>query len=266
MQKQIRLTQCWAALVLALFFLALGGHDVQAQKRKTPRKKPAKSIPTQGKGALIGQPLPNEILPQQNNSTSSDTESSATLQETVDWLKSAIFTFGRFRYLDVDRVYSDLRHYIPEQSDNCTLQYILVDNKDHEEGVYKLIVQPNNPNIPKITEIPLITNAAIYRDTITVPLNTLDPLSAKTSKHPQEFYVIELSTAGLKNTITKSRVFDYRYDSKGEFREPRENEKGPFTVDQNMASLSFKDEESANRIAKALKHAIKLCGGKVDPF
>lgn len=207
-------------------------------------------------------PQQNVAQSQQSNSVPSDTESSATLKETTDWLIGAIPKFGNFNYLGLDNHYYGVDTWATDKI-NCNLEYTFGVWKSEETG---------NSNSPKITDKDPIGLMAEYRDTFTIPFGSLDVLGLKVYKYNKfDFFVVEVNSSGLKKTISQSRLFWWKPTEVSNShpagkRPPTETEAGPFKATVSTTYFYVRDEESANRIAKAIKHAAKLCGGKVDPF
>jgi len=76
--------------------------------------------------------------------------------------------------------------------------------------------------------------------------------------------------AGMTETITEvDYTLPLRYRQIVSYTEQRTNkgvEEQPEQKATTSASWQFPDEQMANRIRNALTHAVKLCGGKEDPF
>ena len=83
--------------------------------------------------------------------------------------------------------------------------------------------------------------------------------------NPQSIKIIENNEPGGPGSGLVDTIFIYTTGSKktvqvegnlSSYDEPR----------MNGWNISVGDKESATRISNALSHAIKLCGGKPDPF
>jgi hypothetical protein len=81
--------------------------------------------------------------------------------------------------------------------------------------------------------------------------------------HPEATGTVAPAVFDLSLAASKSVFFVHRfYLQSGESR-PKTEYDGSF----REVSFTFRDEDSANRVAKALTHAIELCGGgNKDPF
>lgn len=75
------------------------------------------------------------------------------------------------------------------------------------------------------------------------------------------FFLIHLSTTTGKKSV-KLEVSDYVQNiEKNKFESSNEK-----TYEDSLVVIVMRDKEKAERVVKALKHTVKLCGGKVDPF
>lgn len=90
-----------------------------------------------------------------------------------------------------------------------------------------------------------------------IPLNTLDPNQVKVfgSDRDSPNAVVRLGAAGEKKNINLTGI----KESAGQ---PPEN----YQQSSAYFALYIKDDDMAERIAKAFSHLITKCGGKADPF
>jgi hypothetical protein len=94
----------------------------------------------------------------------------------------------------------------------------------------------------------------IYK--IVLPLADVDPLSIKEEIHTPFFY-LQVNLTSPKRTVFYYKNF-----------EPGKNidNSNPYTGYTTKFRFEFTDKENFSRFKCALKHAVKLCDGKVDPF
>jgi hypothetical protein len=103
-----------------------------------------------------------------------------------------------------------------------------------------------------------------------VNLADIDPVSLKIDTTRDSFkgqveptwYDIYLETTGYKKTI-QERTEEYKYDQKNK-KDLERTEKSKNMI--SKAVVVTRNKDNAPRIVKALKHAIKVCGGKAPPF
>lgn len=95
--------------------------------------------------------------------------------------------------------------------------------------------------------------------TISLPLNKLDPSVIVTEHHNGKvtYYCISLKTPTRANDINVQLNYVDR-------THPQNNKTSSSSV--NGAVLYIGDKSTADGIANAFRHAIELCGGKIDPF
>jgi hypothetical protein len=93
--------------------------------------------------------------------------------------------------------------------------------------------------------------------TYTFSLHDLDPLSVKISVEAPELHFIKMETTDSKELV---QIKEVEIDSDQSVH-PGYEAKGK-TLYLSVSG----DHEIAVRLVMAFKHAIKLCGGKVDPF
>lgn len=179
-------------------------------------------------------------------------ESTATLKETMDSLGSKLSDRTFLSFISVDSVHwrgyeivQNFKHYNEElnatfTTDNCNL--IL----KNESSIYGC-------------------RECKYIDELVLPFADIDPLSIEHFV-PEDKDSLAVMNSGLKmrttspkKTITFKRVV---LGTQNPSLKPIENSE---KVGSN-AFLFFQDKESELRAKRAIKHAVKLCGGKVDPF
>jgi len=100
----------------------------------------------------------------------------------------------------------------------------------------------------------LETDGSLYY-TFSFSLKDLDPQSARsvqTVVSPPALANIWRATAVTTNNLKKVAVYNHQTNQ--------------HTQDSVIEGINFRTNEDADRFAKALRHAIVLCGGKPSPF
>jgi len=212
----------WTMLVLTFFVLVFGSSESFAQKRQATRKTTkSKTKP---------------IQPKKN--TTSEAENSATVQETLEWLKSKIEQSQTFALLvagngGFQTVHDTIEYTFISRSNKC--EFILQErNFNDEKGKFSYIFS--------LSEID--------------PLNiSLEELESAVNGHT--YWEVSLKTANDKPAIQVSKSLDFTPLKSFENN----------TYEKIAVSFSYyEDEATAQRVFRALKHAVKLCGGKVELF
>jgi hypothetical protein len=153
---------------------------------------------------------------------------SASIDETLDWLKSVINNsnepvhgfFGEY-------VLSDFAF------EQCTITYKETIRAGNGERYTTKTGQADS----------------CWQKT-TVPLGAIDPLTINTMRITTYNYSqLNFKTSGSKKAIKQ---------------ESNLPEQDGLVLDGNTINIA--NSELADRIQRALKHAVKLCGGKIDPF
>lgn len=235
MRTQIKQNQFWMASFLTFFILAFSSQDILAQTQKT-----------------------QQINPQKENKPSNSTDSDASLEETVNWIKGVLepnsitnFNIGgdEIRFTRVRDV----------KFEGCKLKYI-VDMLPGSSVLLSSTATSRNQ---------FLDLKDVFSRGFTVSLDKLDPLGITIKPYfPNRStpYFVQLHSNQGQKVVTEtvySIGWIYRniYDGKEFYDFDKEYDRP-----QDTAALFAKDEEFAKRLQRAFKHAITLCGGKVDPF
>ena len=157
-----------------------------------------------------------ESLPAQESAP--DSESSATLAETIAWLRSTINN-----------------QVLVDASAPGRLDVICRNSLSFRDGILRLKNTCSGPTKTSYTSW-------------SVPLAAVDPLTIKVTH--ELFWAVRFSTRMSKPVIS--------WDGDGT--------DDPTLFKPSEGFFLFNDKEIALRVSRALKHAVKLSGGKVDPF
>lgn len=185
---------------------------------------------------------PSKIAP-------NDSESSASLEETFSWLKSKLNSL-RFGSFNKAKNWESGKKYFETTTGN-----------------YETDINTNECSLD-IHKTQKYRDSNLFRNlNLKLELSEIDPLSVTVKKLPAgkwssgEDYEQQVTVYLESSAGNKAIIFKYGF-----------SQPNSYTYHENLinewSNVFFitETEESANRIAKALKHAIKLCGGKVDPF
>lgn len=166
-----------------------------------------------------------------------------SLQETLDWLRAKLPVFLSS--------HDDGVEFRPIRFEGCTISWKLK------------TLTSSGPSVDDISDIlanrPPKPRAQRPKDsaTVTVRLSDLDPSGVKVkyfaaNRYTPPFWLLSLNGYNDKEAITSVEV-------------PAGSNEG-YTSKDSFVWLSFKYEDSAQRVARAFAHAIRLCGGRVEPF
>jgi hypothetical protein len=154
-------------------------------------------------------------------------ESSASLKETMDWITSTLQANG---YIN-DKKKVETSVLISVSSSGCTLKYDqnIVNNQLAKSYKYEFSLSDLDPVGIEIQE-----NSTDSPEWASVTLHT--------SKNASKVNVVRIDDMDHKNDKS-------------------------FTATIAILRISLiRDKTMAKRLKRAFEHAIKLCGGKVDPF
>lgn len=170
-------------------------------------------------------------------------ESDAPFSETAQWLSDTLSGNSFWYFVDKD--------------DQLSGTYEVV----RFEGSAMIIKRKDHWHVEKCScpegKVDRITTSTYY-----IPLSELDPTSVKVktldrkNNDPYNGYLVMASASTPKSSPIQWTSISYR-NGKLFF-----NTKG--TADE--FEIYFTDKESAKRVSRALRHAITLAGGKVQPF
>ena len=212
--------------LFAILMLFASSTELLAQRKKPtrPATNVKKTVPVQE------QSEPEKLSSTQNSTPTQTGESSASLEETLSWLKKALEVGGHILNETI------LDKYVLKDFNTCTVKLEVHSiQKDLDQA---LLMEFNLGDL----------------DPISMKIEALDPTS--TSLKMQE-----KNNLLLKNNIGEKKIKTISVATEKGIEIHRGK---PFLI--NEIKLYLKDQETATRIAKAFKHAITLCGGKVDPF
>lgn len=175
-------------------------------------------------------------------SSATGQESNASLAETVDFLLRHSGSVSDVRVSPVTRIYEGSRVWKLDSPEKCTLVWTTqlsggIPRKDIIRGRGK---QPSS--------IPVI---------VTIGLADLNPQKVGSNAAEWE---------GTPNAVRETRPTDPPsvYLSATDSRNAIRWQKGDNNDDISYVIMTFSEPEMASRYANALKHAVRLCGGKPD--
>jgi hypothetical protein len=201
----------------------------------------------QRKGVKKASPQASDAGSEAKNSENS----SATLQETLDWLRTS---------LAADQTYVEAENggqtmtFEPLQFSSCTLVWRtrqiangVESTKGESRSAQKIFIQ------------------------VTVPLADIDPASIQMgdpwycrlpdAKKDTCSRVVYFATSLQKRTIKREGE---SWIGTNPNNLKKEENSGPYQ--EKDLTLNVRDITLTPRIMRALRHAVMLCGGKVDPF
>lgn len=242
------------AVLITSMVLPLHSADVLGQGNNRPATGGGSSSKTKAQADEMLQQ--GETYKESNNSgraktSSQEEESAVSLQETLEWLKGKIAANGSYSYRGQQGVIRDAqgRLYNTEIKNlfkstefvsfsGCTVVFkTRLCNKD---------AQPSNGSGTSCA----LKIGLLY----TVPLNSLDPSSIGIEKQTFDIdtWWITLHTTNDKPEIKMQLV---------------DENPGPQKIyGENKFIITLNNEEVAKRMVRALQHAVKMCGGKAEPF
>ncbi len=150
-------------------------------------------------------------------------QSTATLKETLDWIRSKAPLFATFK----DAGCPDIE-----------LAFDWLEFKNCDQWSFQL-----RDNDNKIIEVRTFSPRTLEESSVRVRRNT------ENSDCPSA-----LSTFVEVDTLGGQKSVYYKSGSSG------------LTSQESLAYVLIVDHENAERLAKAMKHAIRLCGSKKEPF
>jgi hypothetical protein len=186
--------------------------------------------------------VPAYVNAQSGSSAQSEEESKATLEETLEWLKAKMLRHGvvfERATLKDDPSGADQVDFTQTISavkfTTCSFQW---------ESTWEWIANKQGAKVDK--------GSSISKRTYRMMLGDIDPLSLK---H------ISLTQSGKIYGVTIDNQKTIKYETKRiKPHEAIEEEA------RDYFEIEVDNDEVAARIKRALQHAIKLCGGKVEPF
>lgn len=304
MRKQIERNQFWTALILAFFVLAFSCQDVLAQRKKSTSRKRATTTkqtqPRQNEQQSEPQNVssenktstPNET--EQPNSSSSD-ENSASLKETLDWMinklssnevkfklkinsdeKLLVYAQGQAPAGVQFYTMGDGSKFVVGNQKELTIAYLFYKSwQETDNCIIKWKETHITANLVRADfvgeKIVTLLGEQSERYIIDVNLKDLDPLSVQLTNgnwmninsddNTNSAYVL-LKTTDNRKSIIKTFNSCTSTNAAGKQTEVQ----CPTSSSDDKSYIQFGEKELANRFIKALTHAIKLCGGKVEPF
>jgi hypothetical protein len=172
-------------------------------------------------------------------------ESSATLEETMEWLGSKLIDPNYMNRIHLDGKdsfrgsYGDPNFFFP-------MFYTTV--KDYNSK-YKI----DGCTLTISIQIDLESGSSDKKQIITLPISEIDRFTLQ-----KNGYGLEMSTTkSSKKILWRQEVFPL---PNVKYSPPLEAMEGKFS------QIEFELKKDSDRFERAFKHAIKLCGGKVDPF
>jgi hypothetical protein len=196
-------------------------------------------------------------------STSALGEEGVSLEETVEWIHASVQEFGGWTVHPANVAIQPIVGRW-DQKEKCKIGFVdgVLWKTESGQGLYR----------------PVIRSAKI-------PLGGLDPISVRIAQDPSgtniSFVRMDTSHAKLSIEVTQRIYKQVRTGLKQEDCVNKKFDQVCFTFIDGFSEsvmtsssnytastweLGFMDKDRATRTAAALKHAIKLCGGKVDPF
>lgn len=174
-------------------------------------------------------------------------ESTATLQETMDWLGTKLTTTNFINAIGVDLPDSSSDRWMP--TGNNGLYYT---TNISDIGKAKTSYQVQGCRL----DLQMIVGEAIYK--VSISFSDIDPLSIKEVRCG-DYWV---SSACLQAESSRAKK---PFETALAYSSPNYSK---YNNTRSGSSIQFvlKDDESMKRTETAVKHAVKLCGGKVDPF
>jgi hypothetical protein len=114
------------------------------------------------------------------------------------------------------------------------------------------------------------TSAISFKDVEKIAVQSMqDGMNRRSAEHAQPEFVTSVTPPVFSLTLTSSKPFGSLHSTFTRGKQPPVVR--DFTAKDAVSKeygFTFRDEETANRIAKAMLHAIELCGGgsKPEPF
>lgn len=258
-------------LFIGLVLIFTASIETSAQRKKAPVKRA-----TPVKKATPAQEQTETQLNQsstQNPTSAQETESSASLEETMEWLGSKLIDRNFTSYIKLDGGGKSLFFpfydaglrikFKPVLSSTYFFKYWAMDvsnlnEKYKSEGCYLTVsIEPNfkvnkdnydGQRLPDNWEI-LSPDFSKFKVQLTVNFSDFDPISSS---------ALELFITNSKKTIIFEREYPHYKEDAEDYAEK--------TNMISKMSISVNGDENQKRMAKAIKHVTKLCGGKVEPF
>lgn len=251
--------------LFALLMLFASSTEWLAQKKKAPIKR-ATTTKKKTTPQKLSEPA-NKIVEQDQPSTQNpkpaQEESSATMEETINFIVGKVENRGavefteRFKpdigtktlynynyskvYLETPCTFTFQRHDVSYTSDKDGNGNDITrpEGAVNFQRFYKFNLKEFDP---LATEIKLYAENSWIKDRFTID---------------KEIWEVKLIASGNRYVVSEEFIRNDKFmkDYKGG---------GPGT--SFYVSFLFYDKTEATRVAKALNHAITLCGGKVDPF
>lgn len=175
-----------------------------------------------------------ENEPKSQNSISKDTDSLASLEETTNWLTEKLkkHTGTWYQYEEQGKVLGEAEVTYPTITFNqCQLSF---SRREKVSGRVHIGIDTSDAEVE-------------------LNLADFDPVNIKTGSEYRGSY-LELKTYGEKKTIKKTEEV------------LRQLTGNALSEADSIIIYLRANDEITKRIIKGFQHAIKLCGGKVEPF
>jgi hypothetical protein len=196
---------------------------------------------------------PSRALAQADSVKIGPDQSKASKSETFAWLRQRVPELGTFTYYNYDSVttYAPGTNWPPLST---TFLTTLSPIKDEFRWI---AIDGCEVQFERITGF---KSGRSIRDYAKVPLQTLDPLS---------FEVSASRDGGDFGRPLRTLYWKLRMGSKGNSKPIYNTETTPIAHAETWSPFTYielPDQESAERVGRALKHAAILCGARADPF
>jgi hypothetical protein len=161
----------------------------------------------------------------------------ATYTETIDWLVAQLPSFGTLRY----RVSTETRGLGP-------VSYWVEQKTRARSGSCELAIT---------SEMLGEGSSHASVTTVTVPFAAMDQISLRATS-----WTDWTEQGGMSASTTSPAIWTVIGETTGAKKLIRYEDSGP----ASLFAVTVSNREQARRVVKALKRAVELCGGKVDPF
>jgi hypothetical protein len=215
------------ALSVCSFLMLAVCTDVIAQRKKKPTSRTStvkKAAPVQEQIEAQTQPSP------QNSASIKEEQSSASLEETMNWLGGKLTDHNFIQKITSDNNES----YFDSPYSNA---------KEFETNF-----SVDNCNLTILSALIVVSPESTINDTVKFSFSDIDPLSIKDNGG------ISLETTGSRKNINLKKEWLGKWA--GEAR-PK---------NYQASVITFHLNKDHDRFKRAFQHAVKLCDGKVDPF
>jgi hypothetical protein len=192
----------------------------------------------------------SEILGQDSTIKIGPDQSKASMAETLSWLKQRVPDLGTFTYesYKVTNTYDEGTNWPPKTTSISTTEVV------QNTVVFKW-------NVVDRCEVKYQQRD----DEIEIPLKDVDPASfaviqtTKSMLFPRSpYWTLRMYTKGNHSYLGDSAKYKPIHVKHFGAR--------PFETWMGSIQMILPDQESAERVGRALKHAAMLCGARVDPF